>query len=58
MWGWTGTYTVASGTSYEAESGVLGGTSTLLSSSSFSGGKAVGYLGASCPHSLAHNSIC
>ncbi|KIP09092.1 carbohydrate-binding module family 35 protein [Phlebiopsis gigantea 11061_1 CR5-6] len=40
-----GTYAVASGTSYEAESGVRGGTSTILSSSIFSGGEAVGYLG-------------
>ncbi|KAF7789531.1 hypothetical protein EIP86_000477 [Pleurotus ostreatoroseus] len=40
-----GTYTVASGTSYEAEHGTLGGSSRLLSSSSFSGGEAVGYLG-------------
>ncbi|GJE90871.1 galactan 1,3-beta-galactosidase [Phanerochaete sordida] len=40
-----GTYTVASGTSYEAENGVRGGSSTLLSNSGFSGGKGVGYLG-------------
>ncbi|KAI0781064.1 galactan 1,3-beta-galactosidase [Trametes elegans] len=40
-----GTYSVASGTTYEAESGQLGGSSRLLSNSAFSGGKAVGYLG-------------
>ncbi|KAH9854104.1 galactan 1,3-beta-galactosidase [Lenzites betulinus] len=40
-----GTYSVASGTSYEAESGQLGGSSRLLSNSGFSGGTAVGYLG-------------
>ncbi|KAF8912934.1 glycosyl hydrolase [Gymnopilus junonius] len=40
-----GTYTVASGTPYEAESGVISGSATVLSDSSFSGGKAVGYLG-------------
>ncbi|KAI0637093.1 galactan 1,3-beta-galactosidase [Trametes polyzona] len=40
-----GTYSVASGTTYEAENGQLGGSSRLLSNSAFSGGKAVGYLG-------------
>lgn len=40
-----GTYTAATGTSYEAESGTLSGSATILSDSSFSGGKAVGYLG-------------
>ncbi|KAI0267698.1 galactan 1,3-beta-galactosidase [Gloeopeniophorella convolvens] len=40
-----GTYSVVNGTAYEAESGTLGGSATLLSSSSFSGGRAVGYLG-------------
>jgi len=40
-----GTYSVASGTSYEAESGTIGGSATIASDSSFSGGKAVGYLG-------------
>ncbi|KAJ6626911.1 galactan 1,3-beta-galactosidase [Mycena sp. CBHHK59/15] len=40
-----GTYTVASGTSYEAENGVLGGNATIPADSSFSGGKAVGFLG-------------
>ena len=43
-----GMYTVANGTSYEAESGTLSGNATILSDSSFSGGKAVGYLGALC----------
>ncbi|KDR85274.1 hypothetical protein GALMADRAFT_131985 [Galerina marginata CBS 339.88] len=41
----TGTYTAASGVSYEAESGTVSGSATILSDSSFSGGKAVGYLG-------------
>ncbi|THH11773.1 hypothetical protein EW145_g443 [Phellinidium pouzarii] len=40
-----GTYTVASGQSYEAESGSLSGSAVILTGSSFSGGKAVGYLG-------------
>ncbi|PAV22245.1 galactan 1,3-beta-galactosidase [Pyrrhoderma noxium] len=40
-----GTYSAASGTSYEAESGTISGTATILSDSSFSGGKAVGFLG-------------
>ncbi|KAK7693323.1 hypothetical protein QCA50_002891 [Cerrena zonata] len=40
-----GTYSVASGTSYEAEAGTLSGSSQLLTSSGFSGGTAVGWLG-------------
>ncbi|KAF8973856.1 galactan 1,3-beta-galactosidase [Flammula alnicola] len=40
-----GTYSAATGTSYEAESGTISGSATILSDSSFSGGKAVGYLG-------------
>ncbi|KAI0079984.1 galactan 1,3-beta-galactosidase [Panus rudis PR-1116 ss-1] len=40
-----GTYSVASGTTYEAESGTLGGAARLLSDSSFSAGRSVGYLG-------------
>lgn len=40
-----GAYTVASGTSYEAEEGTISGSATILSDSSFSGGSAVGYLG-------------
>jgi hypothetical protein len=40
-----GTYSVASGTTYEAENGSRGGAATALSSSSFSGGKGIGYLG-------------
>ena len=40
-----GTWSVASGTSYEAEDGTRNGSSTILSDSSFSGGEAVGYLG-------------
>ncbi|KAJ3713613.1 galactan 1,3-beta-galactosidase [Lentinula raphanica] len=40
-----GTYTIATGTTYEAESGTLGGSAELLTDSSYSGGKAVGFLG-------------
>ncbi|KAI5115555.1 hypothetical protein M0805_001884, partial [Coniferiporia weirii] len=40
-----GTYSVASGTSYEAESGTISGSARILTSSAFSGGEAVGYLG-------------
>ncbi|KAH8834912.1 galactan 1,3-beta-galactosidase [Flagelloscypha sp. PMI_526] len=40
-----GTYSVATGTTYEAESGTRGGSATLISSSSFSGSAGVGYLG-------------
>ncbi|KAF7437222.1 hypothetical protein PC9H_004058 [Pleurotus ostreatus] len=40
-----GTYSVASGTSYEAENGAISGSASILSSSSFSGGRAVGWLG-------------
>lgn len=40
-----GTYTVATGTTYEAESGTLSGAAALTSNSAFSGGEAVGYLG-------------
>ncbi|KAF9458757.1 galactan 1,3-beta-galactosidase [Collybia nuda] len=40
-----GTYTVASGTTYEAEGGSLGGGATVLSNSAFSSGKAIGWLG-------------
>ncbi|KAI0664932.1 galactan 1,3-beta-galactosidase [Cubamyces menziesii] len=40
-----GTYSVATGTAYEAESGQMAGSSRLLSGSGFSGGQAVGYLG-------------
>ncbi|KAJ8454635.1 hypothetical protein ONZ51_g12914 [Trametes cubensis] len=39
-----GTYSVALGTAYEAESGQMAGSSRLLSGSGFSGGQAVGYL--------------
>ena len=42
-----GTYSIASGTTYEAESGTISGSATILTGSSFSGGKAVGYLGRS-----------
>ncbi|KAF9015437.1 galactan 1,3-beta-galactosidase [Cyathus striatus] len=41
----SGTYSVATGTTYEAEQGTIGGSATILSDGSFSGGKAVGYLG-------------
>jgi hypothetical protein len=40
-----GTYTVASGTTYQAEAGVRSGSSTILTDSSYSGGEAVGFLG-------------
>lgn len=40
-----GTYTAATGTTYEAESGTISGSATTLSDSSFSGGKAIGFLG-------------
>ncbi|KAF4572546.1 hypothetical protein EYR40_004380 [Pleurotus pulmonarius] len=40
-----GTYSVATGTSYEAENGAISGSASILSSSSFSGGRAVGWLG-------------
>lgn len=40
-----GTYTAATGTTYEAESATISGAATSLSSSSFSGGKGVGWLG-------------
>ncbi|KAF8588417.1 carbohydrate-binding module family 35 protein [Ramaria rubella] len=40
-----GTWTVESGTTYEAESGTRGGSSTLITNSGFSGGHGVGYLG-------------
>ncbi|KAF8917563.1 galactan 1,3-beta-galactosidase [Mucidula mucida] len=40
-----GTYSVVTGTTYEAESGTLSGNATRLSGSSFSGGTAIGYLG-------------
>jgi hypothetical protein len=41
----SGTFTAAAGTSYEAESGAISGSAQLLSDSSFSGGRAVGFLG-------------
>ncbi|KAJ3516794.1 hypothetical protein NLJ89_g914 [Agrocybe chaxingu] len=40
-----GTYTAATGTTYEAENGVLSGPARRLSSSSFSGGVAIGVNG-------------
>ncbi|THG99627.1 hypothetical protein EW026_g2739 [Hermanssonia centrifuga] len=40
-----GTYSAATGTSYEAENGQLGGSATIASDPSFSGGRVVGYLG-------------
>lgn len=43
-----GTWSIQNGTSYEAENGTRGGSSTILSGSAFSGGKAVGYLGKQC----------
>ncbi|KAG5339912.1 hypothetical protein C0989_003059 [Termitomyces sp. Mn162] len=41
----SGTYIAADGISYEAESGAISGSATILSDTSFSRGKAVGYLG-------------
>ncbi|TFK97512.1 galactan 1,3-beta-galactosidase [Pterulicium gracile] len=40
-----GTYTVHTGTTYEAENGSRGGASTLMDNSGFSGGRGIGYLG-------------
>jgi len=40
-----GTFTAATGTSYEAENGVVSGSATIPADPSFSGGKAVGFLG-------------
>ncbi|TRM65646.1 glycoside hydrolase family 43 and carbohydrate-binding module family 35 protein [Schizophyllum amplum] len=40
-----GTYTIAEGTTYEAESATRSGNATLESNSAFSEGQAVGYLG-------------
>ncbi|KAK7468527.1 hypothetical protein VKT23_003031 [Stygiomarasmius scandens] len=40
-----GTYTVATGATYEAENGVLSGSSQILTGSGFSGGRVVGWLG-------------
>lgn len=40
-----GKYTAATGTTYEAESGVISGSAVIFSDASFSGGKAIGYLG-------------
>lgn len=45
MGGLIGTYSIASGTTYEAEAGTRGGSSTAITDSAFSGGKGVGYLG-------------
>lgn len=41
----SGTYSIASGQEYEAESGTISGSARILTGSYFSGGKAVGYLG-------------
>lgn len=41
----SGTYTIPSGTIYEAEKGTRSGNSTLINNSAFSGGQAIGYLG-------------
>ncbi|KAF5356070.1 hypothetical protein D9756_004010 [Leucocoprinus leucothites] len=40
-----GTFSAAAGTTYEAESGSLSGAAQMLSDGSFSGGRAVGWLG-------------
>ncbi|KAJ7124820.1 galactan 1,3-beta-galactosidase [Mycena crocata] len=39
------TWTIASGTSYEAENGVISGSATVPSDPAWSGGRAVGFLG-------------
>jgi len=41
----TGSWTIASGTTYEAESGTRSGPSTLITNSGFSGGHGIGFLG-------------
>ncbi|KAI3615662.1 glycosyl hydrolase family 43 protein [Moniliophthora roreri] len=40
-----GTFSVASGTTYEAESGTISGSARTLTDSAWSGGRGVGYLG-------------
>ncbi|KAH7929371.1 glycoside hydrolase family 43 protein [Leucogyrophana mollusca] len=40
-----GTYTVATGTTYQAEDGVLSGGAEILNNTAYSGGEAVGWLG-------------
>ncbi|KAE9409341.1 galactan 1,3-beta-galactosidase [Gymnopus androsaceus JB14] len=40
-----GTYTVETGTAYQAESGTLGGSAVILTNSVYSNGEAVGFLG-------------
>lgn len=40
-----GTYSIASGKTYEAESGTIGGSAKAATDSAWSGGKGVGYLG-------------
>lgn len=40
-----GTFTAATGTTYEAESGTIGGSATIASDAAWSGGRAVGFLG-------------
>lgn len=42
-----GTFSAATGTTYEAESGTISGSAQILSDGSFSGGRAVGWLGES-----------
>ena len=42
-----GTYTIAQGTTYEAESATSAGNTTVISNSAFSEGKAIGYIGTS-----------
>lgn len=40
-----GTYTVETGTAYQAESGTLGGSAVILTNSVYSNGEAFGFLG-------------
>nr|GAT43613.1 galactan 1,3-beta-galactosidase [Mycena chlorophos] len=41
----TGAWTIATGTTYQAEAGARSGSSTILSNSAYNNGEAVGYLG-------------
>lgn len=52
-----GTYTAASGTTYEAERGTLSGPARLMNNSAFSGGSAVGYIGKVVPVSWPISAV-
>ena len=49
MTGMVGTYTIAQGTTYEAESATRAGNTTVISNSAFSEGQGIGYIGTSKP---------